>query len=111
MCNRSSRCYKIISVTVNEQPNYLVKPTIHQRSINGGIKIQVPVNVCPMPEKELSTILMRILQRQHALGSNRFRVAIEAQLGRRAGPGVIGRPRKARDSQESALCPLFLSAY
>jgi len=43
------------------------------------------------------------LQRQHALGSDRFRAAIEAQLGRRAGPGVIGRPRKAKDSRESAL--------
>jgi putative transposase len=35
------------------------------------------------------------LQRQHALGSNRFRSAIEAQLARPAGPIKIGRPRKA----------------
>jgi putative transposase len=35
------------------------------------------------------------LQRQHALGPDRFRTAIEAQLGRRAGPARIGRPRKA----------------
>lgn len=42
-------------------------------------------------------------QRQHALGSNRFRAAIEVQLGRRAGPGDIGRPRKAPKLQESAL--------
>jgi putative transposase len=34
------------------------------------------------------------LQRQHALGSDRFRTAIEAQLSRRAGPAKIGRPRK-----------------
>lgn len=34
------------------------------------------------------------LQRQHALGSDRFRMAIEAQLSRRAGPAKIGRPRK-----------------
>jgi len=38
------------------------------------------------------------LQRQHALGSERFRAAIEAQLGRSAGPARIGRPRKAAES-------------
>jgi putative transposase len=43
------------------------------------------------------------LQRQHALGSDRFRATIEAQLGRRAGPATIGRPRKARHLGESAL--------
>jgi putative transposase len=41
------------------------------------------------------------LQRQHALGSNRFRAAIEAQLARPAGPLKIGRPRRAQDRQES----------
>lgn len=34
------------------------------------------------------------LQRQHALGSDRFRTAVEAQLSRRAGPAKVGRPRK-----------------
>jgi putative transposase len=34
------------------------------------------------------------LQRQHAYGTDRFRTAIEAQLGRTAGPQKIGRPRK-----------------
>lgn len=34
------------------------------------------------------------LQRQHPLGPERFRLAIEAQLNRRAGPAKIGRPRK-----------------
>ncbi|WP_372016633.1 hypothetical protein [Pseudoxanthomonas sp. 10H] len=43
------------------------------------------------------------LQRQHALGNDRFRDAIERQLGRRAGPARIGRPPKPRDSEESAL--------
>lgn len=44
------------------------------------------------------------LQRQHAYGSDRFRAAIEAQLGRRAGPAKIGRPRKQPLTQsESAL--------
>lgn len=38
------------------------------------------------------------LQRQHALGTDRFRAAIEAQLGRRAGPARIGRPRKHMES-------------
>ncbi|MFC0677970.1 transposase [Lysobacter korlensis] len=42
---------------------------------------------------ELELIRLR-LQRQHALGSDRFRAAIEAQLSRRAGPAKIGRPRK-----------------
>ena len=45
------------------------------------------------------------LQRQHAYGTARFREMIERQLGRRAGPAKIGRPRKAdRTHQvESAL--------
>jgi putative transposase len=38
------------------------------------------------------------LQRQHALGTERFRAAIEAQLDRSAGPAKIGRPRKAAES-------------
>lgn len=37
------------------------------------------------------------LQRQHALGNERFRAAIEAQLGRSAGPAKVGRPRKAAE--------------
>jgi len=44
-----------------------------------------------------------ILQRQHALGNDRFRAAIERQLGRRAGPARIGRPPKPRSSEESAF--------
>ncbi|GAB3353489.1 transposase [Lysobacter tyrosinilyticus] len=36
------------------------------------------------------------LQRQHAYGTHRFRVAIETQLGRSAGPQKIGRPRKSK---------------
>ncbi len=44
-----------------------------------------------------------MLQRQHALGNDRFREAIERQLGRRAGPARIGRPPKPRSSEESAL--------
>ena len=36
------------------------------------------------------------LQRQHPNGSDRFRAAIDAQLGRRCGPTKIGRPKKQR---------------
>lgn len=43
------------------------------------------------------------LQRQHALGPDRFRKAIEAQLARRAGPAKIGRPRKELATSKSAL--------
>lgn len=53
-------------------------------------------------EEELDRIRL-YLQRQHAFGSDRFRVAIEAQLQRRAGPAKIGRPRKSEPAGESAL--------
>ena len=36
------------------------------------------------------------LQSQYALGNERFRLAIEKQLARRAGPAKIGRPRRAK---------------
>lgn len=55
-----------------------------------------------LPDADLQTLRLH-LQRQHALDSDHFRAAIEAQLGRRAGPGVIGRPRGTHDSRESAL--------
>jgi putative transposase len=43
------------------------------------------------------------LQRQHALGNDRFRAAIEHQLGRRAGPAPrTGRPPKVRTPQEES---------
>ena len=44
------------------------------------------------------------LQSQYAFGSRRFQSLVEAQLGRRAGPARIGRPRKSPDAaRESAL--------
>ena len=43
------------------------------------------------------------LQRQHALGPDRFRLTIEAQLARRAGPAKIGRPSTSALLGESAL--------
>ncbi|MDQ3289394.1 MAG: transposase [Pseudomonadota bacterium] len=44
-------------------------------------------------DDELELIRLR-LQRQHALGTDRFRAMIEDQLQCRAGPAKIGRPRK-----------------
>lgn len=55
-----------------------------------------------IPPEELENIRLH-LQRQHAYGSERFRAAIETQLGRRAGPAKIGRPRKSMIPSESAL--------
>jgi putative transposase len=54
---------------------------------------------------ELDAIRQHV-QRQHAYGSNRFRVAIEAQLGRPAGPRKIGRPRKADQLERDLERPL-----
>ena len=46
------------------------------------------------------------LQRQHALGSDRFRTAIEAQLTRRARPAKIGRPRKTNQEEQTSKSAL-----
>lgn len=43
------------------------------------------------------------VQRQHAYGSERFRAAIEAQLGRSVGPRKIGRPKKSDLPKKIAL--------
>ncbi len=53
-------------------------------------------------EQELHAIRLH-LQRQHALGPDAFRASIETQLGRRAGPAKIGRPRKNLEAGETAL--------
>src|SRR5690606_11820127 len=54
---------------------------------------------CISPEE---TEAIRIhLQRQHLHSSDRFRQAIEAQLGRSVGPRKIGRPRKSVDTRQS----------
>jgi putative transposase len=53
-------------------------------------------------EQDLHAIRLQ-LQRQHALGPDTFRAAIEAKLGRRAGPGKAGRPRKDRESRRIVL--------
>ena len=43
------------------------------------------------------------LGRQHAYGSERFRQAIEAQLGRTVGPQKIGRPKEGKQGSESTF--------
>ena len=53
-----------------------------------------------LPRDDLDAIRAH-LQSQHALGSDRFRTAIEAQLSRRAGPAKIGRPRNAPQKRPS----------
>ena len=75
-------------------PTPAERQTAYRRFVELGIS----------PE-ELETIRLR-LQRQHALGSERFRLMIEEQLARPAGPLRIGRPRKVAGTPgrtESAL--------
>ena len=50
--------------------------------------------------------IRRHVQCQHAYGSNRFRAAIDAQLGRSAGPRKIGRPKKSDETQGNRERPL-----
>jgi len=56
----------------------------------------------PAAADEVDTIRL-YLQRQHALGSSRFKDAIERQLARPVGPAKVGRPRKPRQGTETAL--------
>ena len=75
-------------------PTAAERQTAYRRFVDLGIS----------PE-ELETIRLR-LQRQHALGSERFRLIIGEQLARPAGPLRIGRPRKVAGTPgrtESAL--------
>ena len=58
-----------------------------------------------IPSEELEDVRQHL--HQHAYGSKRFRVAIEVQFGRHAGPARIGRPRKSRLPDENATRPLF----
>lgn len=56
-----------------------------------------------VPQEETDMIRKR-LQRQHALGTDRFRTTIETQLKRRVGPAKLGRPPKQRPAPlKSAL--------
>jgi putative transposase len=47
--------------------------------------------------------IRRHVQREHAFGTSRFREAIEAQLGRSAGPRKVGRPRTSGEAAERLL--------
>lgn len=53
-------------------------------------------------DEQLQAIRLYV-QRQRALGSDRFQAAIERQLNRRAGIGKPGRPRKQPTRPEKAL--------
>lgn len=94
------------SFNANGTPNPLVRPHHSYVSLDAN-----PLKRCDtyrafvmqaVSAEELEDIRMH-LQRQHAYGSDRFRAAIETQLGRRAGPTKIGRPRKSSLLDESAL--------
>jgi hypothetical protein len=83
-----------------------------------GCKFKVRVQTPPYGYRTLAMemlsqddidVIRSHLQRQHALGPDRFRLAIEVQLSRRAGPAKIGRPRKPATLGESALWHLFFS--
>jgi hypothetical protein len=54
-----------------------------------------------------SDAIRRHVQWQHADGSNRFRVTIEAQLGRPAGPRKIGWPKKSDQTLHNRKWPLW----
>ena len=56
----------------------------------------------PAASDEVNTI-RQYLQRQHALGSSRFKDAIERQLARRVGPAKWADPAKNPQSTETAL--------
>lgn len=83
---------------VTPHPNYVARgcdPISRHASYRQLIKQAIS-------EGNLAAIRIH-LQRQHAFGTDHFRAVIEAQLGRRAGPAKIGRPRK--HTGESALDP------
>ena len=48
------------------------------------------------------------LQSQHPYAQDRFRLAIEAQLGRTVGPQKIGRPRKQQQKQNRGQSRLLI---
>lgn len=64
--------------------------TPHERRASYGELVRQAVD----PEE--TDAIRRHLQHQHIYGPDRFRRAIEAQLGRKVGPKKIGRPKKSR---------------
>lgn len=83
---------------IHPHPNYLALGD-HEAARQASYRALIAQAI---PDDDLTAIRLN-LQRQHALGPDRFRAAIEAQLGRRAGPATIGRPRKTRPLEKSAL--------
>lgn len=71
------------------------------RSLRLGGLMDVPVS-SPVSSEDLSSICQYV-QQQRALGSERFKDAIERQLARRARPGIPGRGRKLRCSVVSKM--------
>ena len=67
-------------------------PVIAFLSARRSVKPDRLAAPAPSPE-ELETIRNR-LQRQQAMGTDRFTAMIEEQLGRSIRPGRIGRPRR-----------------
>lgn len=59
--------------------------------------------VMSVVDREEVEAIRHHIQRQHAYGPDRFRIAIESMLGRSAGPQKIGRPRKSSIDQERPL--------
>lgn len=74
----------------------LVTPHPQYLALGSDEAVRLPVYRAWVAEavtpEELETIRNR-LQRQHALGTDRFTAMIEEQLGRSVRPGRIGRPR------------------
>jgi putative transposase len=104
--NPSDYAWSSFATNALRVPSTLIQP--HDAYLSLGISpeercsaYQSLVMQAISPE-ELQSIRQH-LQRQHAYGPDRFRTAIEAQLGRRAGPAKIGRPRKHKPSEESSL--------
>jgi len=90
---------------VSPHPAYLalsIDPTQRQQAY----RALVMETVDPM---EVEAIRQHV-QRQHAYGTDRFRAAIEARLGRVAGPPKIGRPRKSDPTEESQTQPRKVDA-
>ena len=83
---------------VSEHPAYYaLGATVSERQLAYRSLFDMPA----APDK-VDTIRL-YLRRQHALGSSRFKDAIERQLARRVGPAKVGRPRKQPQSTETAL--------
>ena len=74
---------------IHPHPNYQHLGTTREQRCSAYRAITIET----LSDEDILAIRLH-LQRQHALGSDRFRSAVEAQLARPAGPIKIGRPRK-----------------